>query len=158
MREFDARCNELAKAQGRLFAESITRYYGSSLVFVKTFLNSSACENVDRCLEFNLDDIYHELDHYIILKKGFKKYNYDQMYWMGYIYRIWAYTYNEKSQSIYKIIQCNQLASLFEPYHTLDPQIAIDRILESKNIKPKLNAKELYYNMFFKNKLPSHKD
>ena len=58
------------------------------------------------------------------------------MYWMGYIYRYWAYVFELSSKEIYKIISGNELAQLFEPYHTLDPELAIRRIYEERNIKP----------------------
>ena len=54
---------------------------------------------------------------------------------MGYIYRYWAYTYEITTKEIYKIIKAKELRSLYFPYHSLDPKVAIERILESKNIK-----------------------
>lgn len=56
------------------------------------------------------------------------------MYWMGYIYRYFAYTYNISALNTYKIIKPKELRSLFLAYHTLDPSKAIERIMEAKGI------------------------
>lgn len=65
---------------------------------------------------------------------GSEKYTYNEMYWMGYVYRYYAYTYQCSSVSVYKTIKPKELRGLFLPYHTLDPSQAIERILEAKGI------------------------
>lgn len=65
---------------------------------------------------------------------GKEKYSEDEMYWIGYIYRYWAYTSEKTSKQIYRIIKPKELRDLYYPYHSLDPAQAIERILEAKEI------------------------
>ena len=55
------------------------------------------------------------------------------MHWIGYMYRYWAYTYEQSSKHLFKYIKPEKLRALYFPYHSLDPAQAIDRILESKS-------------------------
>ncbi|HHW94607.1 MAG TPA: antitoxin [Mogibacterium sp.] len=65
---------------------------------------------------------------------GSIKYTRDELYWIGYIYRYFSYTYDLSSVQVYKIVKAKELRVLFLPYHTLDPANAITRILEAKNL------------------------
>ncbi len=65
---------------------------------------------------------------------GSVKYSLDELYWIGYIYRYYAYTYDKTSKQVYKIVKPKELRDLFLPYHTMDPAQAIDRILEAKGL------------------------
>ncbi len=65
---------------------------------------------------------------------GKEKYSESEMYWIGYIYRYWAYTSEKTSKQIYRIIKPKELRDLYYPYHSLDPAQAIERILEAKGI------------------------
>lgn len=56
------------------------------------------------------------------------------MFWIGYIYRYFSYTYQKTSKQVYKIIKPKELRGLFLPYHTMDPAQAIERILEAKGL------------------------
>ena len=56
------------------------------------------------------------------------------MFWIGYIYRYFSYTYKKTSKQVYKIIKPKELRGLFLPYHTMDPAQAIERILEAKGL------------------------
>ena len=56
------------------------------------------------------------------------------MYWIGYIYRYFSFTYDLSSSQVYKIIKPKELRGLFLPYHTMDPYQAIERILEAKGM------------------------
>ena len=57
------------------------------------------------------------------------------MYWIGYLYRYFSYTYELPSTRVYKIVKPKELRGLFLPYHTLSIEQAIERILEAKGIK-----------------------
>ena len=63
---------------------------------------------------------------------GSVKYSPNELYWIGYIYRYYAYTYDKTSKQVYKIVKPKELRGLFLPYHTMDAAQAIDRILEAK--------------------------
>ena len=61
------------------------------------------------------------------------KFTENELYWMGYLYRYWCYTYEKTSKQVYRIIKPTELRKLFFPYHSLDNAAAIERILEAKN-------------------------
>ena len=63
---------------------------------------------------------------------GKEKYSEAELYWIGYMYRYWSYTYQKTSKQVYKIIKPKELRGLYYPYHSLDPAQAIERILEAK--------------------------
>ena len=65
---------------------------------------------------------------------GSVKYSSNELYWIGYIYRYYAYTYDKTSKQVYKSVKPKELRGLFLPYHTMDPAQAIDRILEAKGL------------------------
>lgn len=73
-------------------------------------------------------------EEYGASKYGSVKYNLNELYWIGYLYRYFSYTYNMSSIQVYKIVKPKELRGLYLPYHTLDPNQAIERILESKNL------------------------
>lgn len=56
------------------------------------------------------------------------------MYWIGYLYRYFAFTYELSSVQVYKIVKPKELRGLFLPYHTMDPAQAVERILEAKGM------------------------
>lgn len=58
----------------------------------------------------------------------------NELYWIGYIYRYYSYTYEMSSVQVYKVVKPKELRGLFLPYHTMDPAQAIERILEAKNL------------------------
>ena len=57
------------------------------------------------------------------------------MAWIGYLIRYWAYIYEINTKQIYKNIKFDELCSLYEAYHSLDVEEAINRINEAHNIK-----------------------
>ncbi len=64
---------------------------------------------------------------------GKVKFSENEIYWMGYFYRYWCYTYGKTSKQVYRIIKPSELRTLFFPYHPpLDCSAAIERILEAK--------------------------
>ena len=62
---------------------------------------------------------------------GKERYGREELYWLGYLYRYWAYTYEKSSKQVYKQMKAKELRKLYYPYHSLDPAQAIERILES---------------------------
>ena len=65
------------------------------------------------------------------------KYGTEEMYWIGYIYRYWAYTYEKSSKQLFKTVKPDELRKLYYPYHSLDPSQAVERILEAKGVSDK---------------------
>ena len=66
---------------------------------------------------------------------GKEKYSENELYWIGYLYRYWAYTYQKTSKQLYRMTKPKELRELYYPYHSLDPAQAIERILEAKGMK-----------------------
>lgn len=128
----------LCEIQATVFEKSIEKEDCSSSIFVRRFMNSGICEKMDGeyFLEENysvakvLEEINEEYGESTYGKTKFSK---EELYWMGYIYRYFAYIYKLSSKKIYKIINATELRELYYPYHTLDPQKAIERIMEAKD-------------------------
>ena len=139
MKERDRECMRLADIQAELFEKSVNNLSMSSEVFVRRYMNSNIVKELDNCSFLDdsksVDDIFIELDNqYGKTTYGSVKYNHDAMYWAGYLYRCFAYTYEITSKQAYKLIPLKEVISLYEPYHTLDVSHAIERMLEEKNI------------------------
>lgn len=58
----------------------------------------------------------------------------EELYWMGYIYRYWSYISGKSSKQLFKYIKSEELRKLYFPYHSLDAEMAIERIKESKGL------------------------
>ena len=129
----------LCDIQADLFELASKKTNMSSEVFVRRFMNSKIIEELDN-LSFldeikTTDDIFNALDEqYGKSNYGSEKYDKDVMYWSGYIYRYFCYTYNISSRQAYKMLPLKYVASTYSAYHTLDPVVAIERLLEAKKI------------------------
>ena len=66
---------------------------------------------------------------------GKERYGREELYWLGYLYRYWTYTYEKSSKQVYKQMKSKDLRKLYYPYHSLDPAQTIERILESRGSK-----------------------
>ena len=129
----------LCKIQAETFEKSIDKMDTSSEIFVRRFMRSSIVKQLDNeaILATNLqaNDILDFInEEYGVSNYGSVKYSKDEMYWIGYIYRYFAYTYEWTSLRIYKNVKPKELRSVYLPYHTLDPAQAIERILEAKGL------------------------
>ena len=129
----------LCELQATAFENSIDKMDSSSEIFIRRFMKSNIAKRMDdeSILESNLqaNDILQLVDEeYGVSHYGTVKYTHNEMYWIGYIYRCLAITYEFTSARVYKIIKPKELRELFLPYHTLDPSQAIERILEAKGL------------------------
>lgn len=142
MKDIDVNGLFLCKYQAKTFVESLSYDASSSAMFIKRFMNSQVGKRFDKhspLFEANseqelIDEVNAEYNNKVY---GKEKYTKDEIYWIGYIYRYWAYTTDFSSKYIYKIIPVQELVKLYYPYHTLDPADAIDRIYEAKGIVDK---------------------
>lgn len=138
MKAMDETGLKLCRAQAELFVSSITLTDCSSAVFLRRFMNSSAAKRMDSgsyLFESSTDaSVIAEIEEEFG-KSGYGKVKFseNEMYWMGYLYRYWCYTYEKTSRQVYRIIKPTELRELFYPYHTLDVAAAVERILEAKN-------------------------
>lgn len=139
MRKMDKDGLLLCELQGKTFELSIDSLDISSEIFVRRFVNSQTSKLIDSTsiLETNIQpkDIIELIEEeYGYSNYGSIKYSRNEMYWIGYLYRYFAFTYELSSLQVYKIVKPKELRSLFLVYHSLSPSQAIERILESKGM------------------------
>ncbi len=139
MRKMDEIGLKLCKMQGEVFSASVKESKCSSPIFMRRFMNSQVAQRMDlggflfEACDVNgvLEEINTEFGE---SSYGKEKYHQAELYWIGYLYRYWCYTYQKTSKQIYKFIKPKELRSLYYPYHSLDPAQAIERILEAKGM------------------------
>lgn len=129
----------LCELQALTFEMSVEETQVSSDIFIRRFMNSKIVKMIDRetILETTIQpkDLIREIEEqYGTSKYGSVKYTANELYWIGYLYRYFSYTYEYSSVQVYKIIKGKELRGLFLAYHTLDPAQAIERILEAKGM------------------------
>lgn len=129
----------LCTLQAETFEKSVEKMDTSSEIFIRRFMKSEIAKRFDNesILESNIqaNDILELInEEYGISNYGSVKYTKNEMFWIGYIYRYFAFTYNMTSAQIYKIVKPKELRDLFLPYHTMDSAQAIERILEAKGM------------------------
>lgn len=129
----------LCKLQAEAFENSTDKMNTSSEVFIRRFMKSDIAKRLDNesVLESNIqaNDILELInEEYGVSNYGSVQYTRNEIYWIGYIYRYFAYTYEMTSAQVYKIVKPKELRGLFLPYHTMDPAQAIERILEAKGM------------------------
>lgn len=136
MRKIDKDGLLLCELQAKAFELSLDKTELGSAVFVRRFMNSKAAKWMDsggiltsNTQPADLLDLVEE--QYGPSEYGSIKYTHNEMFWIGYVYRYFAYTYERSSASIYREIKPKELRDVFLPYHTLDPAQAIERILEA---------------------------
>ena len=136
MKKIDEEGLKLCTLQADVFADSLTETQCSSPIFIRRFMNSQVASRMDHkgflleacdetCIFKDIDAQYGPTSY------GKERYGREELYWLGYLYRYWAYTYEKSSKQVYKQIKAKDLRNLYYPYHSLDPAQAIERILES---------------------------
>lgn len=126
----------LCDTQGQLFELAAERGY-SSEAFIKAFMTSQVAADMDK--EFHhvqwagkayiLSRMEDELADQ--LTKGGEIYDKETLYWMGYIYRYWNFYTGENSREIYKQASAKTMNVVYLMYHTMSPEMAIDRLKEA---------------------------
>lgn len=122
---------KLCDIQGRLFERS-TAF--ASEGFIRDFMNSEMVGHLDSPYnklqwmgeEYLLDELK---DEKVLSMEG-EKYAPEVLYWIGYLYRYWACTRNEKSKKIYRKAPAKTMKRNYLAFHTLDPDIAIEDLEE----------------------------
>lgn len=138
MKTMDEIGNKLCRAQAELFVSSISLTNCSSAIFLRRFMNSSVAKRMDdgsflfeastnESVIAEIEEEFGKTDY------GKVKFTENELYWMGYLYRYWCYTYEKTSKQVYRIMKPTELRELFFPYHSLDNAAAVERILEAKN-------------------------
>ena len=125
----------LCDTQGQLFVLSARNGYDSH-AFVKAFMTTEVAADMDKAFHHvqwsgkeyilsRMEDEYPEL-----LLKG-DPFDTEVLYWMGYIYRYWHYYTGESSKEIYKQAPAKVMGIVYLMYHTMSPELAIERLQES---------------------------
>lgn len=132
----------LCNMQGKLFENARDEKFDSEN-FVKVFMKSETAEDLDKV--FN--HMQWAGESYILnrlkeengtdLTQNGEFYDMESLYWMGYIYRYWHYYTGESSKEIYKQAPAKTMRIAFLMYHTMSPEMAIDRLKETYKGKKK---------------------
>ena len=125
----------LCEMQAQLFVLSQEKGYDSES-FIKTFMYS----DIARDLDMPFHHMQWAGEHYLMsrleeehaekLIQG-ECYDTETLYWTGYLYRYWHIYKNESSRKIYKQASANLMRIVYLMYHTMSPEMAIDRLIES---------------------------
>ena len=139
MRTLDKDGRLLCELQGKIFESSAAMYGTSSAVFVRRYMNSEYAARMDSPGALDRPTDAHEAfealnDEYGTSSYGSVTFSSDELFWMGYVYRLWAYVYETSSRSVYRLCNVSELHSLYYAYHTLDPLNAVSRIMETKGL------------------------
>ena len=126
----------LCDTQGQLFELAAERGYASE-TFIKAYMTSAVAADMDK--EFHhiqwagkayiLSRMEDELADQLV--KGGEVYDNEALYWMGYIYRYWHFYTGESSREIYKQAPAKTMNVVYLMYHTMSPEMAIDRLKEA---------------------------
>ena len=140
MRGFDEYGLAMCRYQGELFAESLKYAACSTPVFLRRFMYSQTAARMDgngfMFESLSVEDAIAEIEAEFG-QSGYGKIRYgrEELYWIGYIYRYWAYTGETSSRNIYKLVKPDELRQLYVPYHSLDPAAVVERIKEAKGLE-----------------------
>ena len=122
---------KLCDIQGRLFERS-TDY--ASEGFIRDFMNSEVAAHLDSPYnklqwmgeEYLIDELKDEK----VLSTDGEKYSPEVLYWIGYLYRYWACARGERSKRIYRQAPAKTMKRNYMVFHTFDPDVAIDDLIE----------------------------
>ena len=122
---------KLCDIQGRMFERS-TAY--ASEDFIRDFMNSEVAEHLDSPYnklqwmgeEYLMDELKDEKT----LGIDGEKYSPEVLYWIGYLYRYWACARGERSKRIYRQAPAKTMKRNYMAFHTFDPDVAIDDLIE----------------------------
>ena len=130
----------LCDTQGKLFELSGERGYDSE-AFIKAFMTTDISKDMDK-------DFHHVQwagKEYIMSRMEDENpdaidsngivFDNETLYWTGYIYRYWNIYTGESSKDIYKQAPAKTMQAVYLMYHTMSPELAIDRLKESYNEK-----------------------
>lgn len=125
----------LCEMQAQLFVQSQEKGYASE-AFINAFMKSDVAEDLD--MPFN--HMQWAGTHYLMsrmeeehtnnLNKG-ECYDIETLYWAGYLYRYWHIYTGESSREILKQASAKTMRVVYLMYHTMSPEMAIDRLKES---------------------------
>lgn len=124
---------QLCDIQGRLFEHSLTKGLDST-DFIEKFMNSKTCEYLDMPYdrlqwageEYILENLLEET-HVRPIGERFDK---EELFWVGYVYRYWHLLTGESGRKIYTQAKARRMKDCYLGFHTLDVAMAIEDIKE----------------------------
>ena len=139
MKKLDYNEYSVCRLQGKLFEVSVKLTDSSSPVFIRRFMNSEiACSFDDKSILLSALDINNVIDlledEYGKTEYGSKKYSPDELYWIGYIYRVLCFYYDKTSKAIVKLFSPTNVVKYYNIYHTFDPEYAAERMMEEAGV------------------------
>ena len=126
---------KLCDIQGRLFELSVRKGLDSA-AFIDCFMRSKVAACLDSTYnrmqwageEYLLEELMSECaDRLMSSENVFDK---DEMYWIGYLYRYWSISQNERSAEIYRQARTQVMRRNYLMFHTLDPELAVENLKE----------------------------
>ena len=129
---------KLCQLQGKIFESSIDHSLTSSPIFIRRFMFSNLAKTFDDFSFLNMslgsiESVGEVDDEYNLLSYGKTKYSKDEMYWIGYIYRVICIKYNLRSKTVFKYFSARKMIEFYNVYHTFDVVYAAERMLENIN-------------------------
>lgn len=131
---------EACSFQARIFEASVTQSDDSSAVFIRRFMRSElakrldagnfAAETISPQMAVRDIDAAYEREGY-----GSEKYSKNEMHWIGYFYRCFCCVTGKSSKEAFRFIGARELRKLYYPYHSLETEQAVERVLDAKEPK-----------------------
>lgn len=139
MTRLDEFGRKLCAVQAEIFSTSTTKSESGSAVFVRRFMRSGLAKRVDAgSFLFESTSPEHAVEavdaEFGGKPYGSETYSREEMYWMGYFYRAFCIVTGKPSKAAYSIIGARELRGLYLPYHSLDIEQAVERVLEAKGL------------------------
>jgi hypothetical protein len=139
---------KLCDIQGRLFELSAANGYDSEK-FIASFMKSKGAKSLDSAYnrmqwteeEYLLEELADEENEK--LTKNENVFPSEMMYWIGYVDRYWHDLKGETSVKIYLQANAKTLQRNYMMFHTMDPQLAIEDLIEIKGQKQSSAAKKV---------------
>lgn len=118
MRKFDATGLLLCDLQGKVFEKSAVLEGVSSEIFIRRFAYSKTAKLFDDASVLYASSIPEDVvemvgEEYQYAQYGSNKFANEELYWIGYFYRYFSYTYEKSSKNVYKIIKPRELRILY---------------------------------------------
>ena len=126
----------MCELQAEVFESSLCRFPCGSAKFVERFMRSGVAKFLDDTRnEYNylfVEEIFSRLekDYPSLSSEKGKKIPSQVMRWIGYIYRCYCIRKKRPSLWLYKRIKVEKMLSLYDSFHTFDPDDCVDRIEE----------------------------
>lgn len=126
----------LCDMQGKLFEMSANEGF-SSEAFIKTFMLSDTAADLDKLFNhmqwagqgYIIDRLREQ--NADTLETDGELYDNETLYWSGYLYRYWHIYTGETSKEIYKQAPAKIMRAVYLMYHTMSPEMAIDRLKDT---------------------------